>query len=153
MAESETKTDEQPQQQAPAQQLPFQIPPLDMSWARVPTERPPKPVIGDEGFTLRMADAKSYGWAPDHWPYLNDTPRGSWPAEDMGLPAPYTIYEKHEVWADNCADLYELAIKEQWKPATQISWGSIEPLPERSTRSTPTSRSRRTTRTRRSPGA
>jgi hypothetical protein len=48
----------------------------------------------------------------------------------MGLPAPYTIYEKAEVWAENSADLYELGIREQWKPATQISWSTIEPLPE-----------------------
>jgi hypothetical protein len=46
----------------------------------------------------------------------------------MGQPAPYTIYDKLDVWADNCADLYEAAIREQWKPSTQISWGSIEPL-------------------------
>lgn len=107
------------------------VPPeLDMSWARVPTARPPRPKIGGEGFTLRMADHGIYGVAPDHWPYENDTPRGSYPSKDMGLAAPYTIYEKAEVWADNAADLYELAIKEQWKPATQISWNSIEVLPE-----------------------
>lgn len=106
------------------------LPALDMSWARVPTERPPKPKIGAEGFTLRLADAGAYAWVPDHWPYENDTPRGSYPSTDTGLPAPYTIYDKSEVWADNAADLYELAIKEQWKPATQISWGSIEPLAE-----------------------
>jgi hypothetical protein len=104
------------------------LPALDMSWAKVPTERPPKPKIGAEGFTLRLADAGAYAWVPDHWPYENDTPRGSYPSTDTGLPAPYTIYDKSEVWADNAADLYELAIKEQWKPATQISWGSIEPL-------------------------
>ena len=106
------------------------LPALDMSWAKVPTERPPKPTIGAEGFTLRLADAGAYAWVPDHWPYENDTPRGSYPSKDTGLPAPYTIYDKAEVWADNAADLYELAIKEQWKPATQISWGSIEPLPD-----------------------
>lgn len=106
------------------------LPPLDMSWAKVPTERPQRPRIGDEGFTLRLADAGAYGWAPDHWPYENDTPRGSYPARDMGLPAPYTIYDKAEVWAENAADLYELAIREQWKPATQISWSTIEPLAE-----------------------
>jgi len=127
MAEDQTQTKEQ---QAPQPPLPFQIPPLDMSWAKVPTERPPKPVLGEDGFTLRLADAKSYGWAPDHWPYQNDTPRGSWPAEDMGLPAPYTIYDKYEVWADNCADLYEQAIRELWKPATEIAWKTIEPLPD-----------------------
>jgi hypothetical protein len=111
----------------------FQPPPLDMGWAKAPTERPPLPSnLGEEGFTLAKADAGSYGWAPDHWPYQNDTPRGAWPAEDAnrGLPAPYTIYDKHEVWADNAADLYELAIRERWIPATEVSWGSIEPLDE-----------------------
>lgn len=133
MAESETKAPEEqtngdaPAQPAP-QPFPFQIPPLDMSWAKVPTERPPKPVIGEDGFTLKLADAGGYSWAPDRWPYQNDTPRGSWPAQDMGLPAPYTIYDKAEVWADNCADLYEQAIREQWKPATQINWTTIEPI-------------------------
>jgi hypothetical protein len=106
-------------------------PPLDFRWASVPTERPPLPgKLGPEGFTLRMADAGSYAWAPDHWPYENDTPRGAWPArpDNRGLPAPYTIYEKHEVWAENSADLYELAIRERWIPATEVTWGSIEPL-------------------------
>lgn len=122
-----TETQAPPGEAAPPQ---FQFPPLDMSWARVPTERPPRPKVGPEGFTLRLADVGSYGWAPDRWPYENDTPRGSYPAEDRGLPAPYTIYDKAEVWADNAADLYELAIRERWAPATQVSWGTIEPLPE-----------------------
>jgi hypothetical protein len=107
--------------------------PLSMEWANAPTERPPKPKdLGPEGFTLRKADAGSYGWAPDHWPYQNDTPRGSWPAaeEGRGLVAPYTIYDKAEVWADSSADLYEAAIRERWAPATQVSWASIEPLPD-----------------------
>jgi hypothetical protein len=103
----------------------------DLKWMQAPTERPPRiREIPPEGYTLRMADYGLYGYAPDRWPYENDTPRGSHPAREMGLPAPYTIYEKLEVWADNCADLYETAIREQWKPATQISWGSIEPLAE-----------------------
>ena len=125
MADAETKTEEPIAPQIPGILTP---PALDMSWSKVPTERPPKPVIGAEGFTLRLADAGAYAWVPDVWPYENDTPRGSYPSKDMGLPAPYTIFNKADVWADNAADLYELAIKEQWKPATQISWGSIEPL-------------------------
>jgi len=111
----------------------FVPPPLSMAWAKAPTERPPLPKdLGPEGFTLRLADAGGYAWAPDHWPYQNDTPRGAWPAPltNRGLLAPYTIYDKHEVWADCAADLYELAIRERWVPATEISWGSIEPLPE-----------------------
>lgn len=109
----------------------FQPPPLDMKWANAPTERPPRPTeFGEDGFTLAKADAGSYGWAPDHWPYQNDTPRGAWPAREAtrGLVAPYTIFDKHEVWSDNSADLYELAIRERWIPATQVSWNSIEPL-------------------------
>jgi len=109
------------------------VPPLNMAWANVPTERPPRPKdLGPDGFTLKLADTGSYAWAPDHWPYQNDTPRGAWPAaeDNRGLAAPYTIYNKDEVWADNAADLYELAIRERWVPATQISWGSIEPLEE-----------------------
>lgn len=109
----------------------FQRPPLDMRWAKAPTERPPRPTdFGEDGFTLAKADSGSYGWAPDHWPYQNDTPRGAWPAREAnrGLVAPYTIFEKHEVWADNAADLYELGIRERWIPATEVSWNSIEPL-------------------------
>lgn len=118
-----------PQQGAPE----FEPPPLDMSWAKARTERPPRPTdIGPDGFTLRQAEVGSYGWAPDHWPYQNDTPRGAWPAteDNRGLPAPYTIYDKREVWADSAVDLYELAVKERWASATDISWGSIEPLPD-----------------------
>ena len=109
------------------------VPPLNMAWAKVPTERPPRPKdLGPDGFTLKLADTGSYAWAPDHWPYENDTPRGAWPAplDRRGLLAPYTIYEKHEVWAENAADLYELAIRERWIPATEVAWGSIEPLAE-----------------------
>ena len=123
MAETET--------QAERPQIPgIPVPELDLSWMKVPTERPQKPQFGEDGFTLKMADAGMYGYAPDRWPYQNDTPRGAFPSKDMGMPAPYTIYDKDEVWAENAAELYELGIKQAWKPATQISWGSIEPLAE-----------------------
>ena len=126
MADADTQ--EKPAQEAPPQIPGIPVPQLDLSWMKVPTERPPKPAFGPDGFTLKMADSGMYGYAPDRWPYENDTPRGAYPGKDMGLPAPYTIYEKDQVWADNAAELYEAAIREQWKPATQISWGSIEPL-------------------------
>ncbi len=130
MAEAETTVAEE--QPAERPQIPGIIAPpaLDMSWAKVPTERPPRPKIGDEGFTLRLADAGAYGDAPDHWSYENDMPRGAYPIKNTGLPAPYTIFDKYQVWAENSADLYEQAIREQWKPATEISWNTIEALPE-----------------------
>ncbi len=103
----------------------------DLKWMNAATERPPRVrELGPEGFTLAMADYGSYGLAPDIWPYENDTPRGAVPARDRGLPAPYTIYDKLDVWAESCAELYEAAIREQWKPATEISWSGIEPLAE-----------------------
>jgi hypothetical protein len=130
MAESDAVAEEKAEQQPP--QIPGIIAPpaLDMSWAKVPTERPPKPVIGKDGFTLAMADAGSYGVAPDHWPYESDMPRGSYPTRNSSMPAPYTIFEKADCWAPNSAELYEAAIREQWKPATEISWNAIEALPE-----------------------
>ena len=126
MADGDAKTEEPLAPQIPGI---LTLPTLDMSWAKVPTERPPKPEIGAEGFTLRLADAGAYAWVPDDWPYENDTPRGSYPSKDIGLARPiHRSSTRRSVWADNSADLYELGIKEQWKPATQISWGSIEPL-------------------------
>ena len=56
-------------------------------------------------------------------------PRGAVPVigvEAMG----YTIYEKQELWADNAAQLYEEAIQRRWRPATDIDWDSIQPLPD-----------------------
>ncbi|HLB23573.1 MAG TPA: hypothetical protein VJP07_05720 [Dehalococcoidia bacterium] len=131
MAENETQTPTQEQPVAP--QIPgiFAPPAPDLRWMKAPTERPPRiREIPPEGLTLRMADYGSYGQAPDRWPYENDTPRGAVPSKEMGLPAPYTIYDKLEVWAENSADLYESAIRERWKPSTDIAWGSIEPLPD-----------------------
>jgi len=106
-------------------------PPLDMSWAKAPTQRGMRPTIGPEGMTLAAVDAGPYGDAPDHWPYENDTPRGAYvPPDLVGLPASYSIYEKAEVWADNCAELYEEAIRNRWPSATTIPWDTLQPLPD-----------------------
>ena len=106
-------------------------PPLDMSWAKAPTQRGMRPKIGKDGLTLALADAGSYGDVPDHWPYENDTPRGAYlPPGLVGLSASYSIYDKVEVWADNCADLYEDAIRNRWASATAIPWDTLEPLPD-----------------------
>jgi hypothetical protein len=133
MADAETQTEAPPEATPERPQIPGIIAPPapDLKWMKAATERPPRlRELPPEGFTLRMADYGSYGQAPDRWPYENDTPRGAIPAKEMGLPAPYTIYDKLEVWAESSADLYEAGIREQWKPATQISWGTIEPLAE-----------------------
>ena len=46
-----------------------------------------------------------------------------------GLPANYSIRDKAEVWAENCADLYEEAIRNRWASSTAIPWETLEPLP------------------------
>ena len=114
-----------------APQIPGIITPpaLDMSWAKVPTERPPKPVIGDEGFTLRLADAGAYAWAPDHWPYENDTPRGSWPVEGHGAAGAV-----HDLRQDRSAGPRTPPTSTSWRSASSGSrrprspGAAIEPL-------------------------
>jgi hypothetical protein len=105
-------------------------PPLDMSWAEVPTERGFFPKIGPHGLGLDDVEQSSYGVVPDVWPYENDMPRGSYMPPDLGTtPASYSIYKKSEVWAPHCASLYEEAIRNHWVSATAIPWDSLEPLP------------------------
>ncbi|MCH7718187.1 MAG: hypothetical protein IIB21_01845 [Chloroflexi bacterium] len=105
-------------------------PPLDMSWAKAPTQRGMRPKIGPEGLTLAAVDTESYADVPDHWPYETDAPRGAYvPPDLIGPAASYSIYDKVEVWADNCADLYEEAIRNRWPSATAIPWETLKPLP------------------------
>ena len=106
-------------------------PPLDMSWAEVPTERGFFPEIGPQGLELKDVEQSSYGIIPDYWPYENDQPRGSYMPPDTGnLPASYSIYKKSEVWAPSSAALYEEAIRGHWVSATAIPWESLKPLPQ-----------------------
>jgi hypothetical protein len=106
-------------------------PPLDMSWAEVPTERGFLPQIGPNGLELKDVEQASYGIVPDYWPYENDMPRGSYLPPDLGnTPASYSIYKKSEVWAPSAAALYEEAIRGHWVSATAIPWESLKPLPQ-----------------------
>jgi hypothetical protein len=47
----------------------------------------------------------------------------------------YSIYEKAELWAENVSELYEEAIQRRWRPATDIPWVTVEPLPDEIERS------------------
>ncbi len=83
---------------------------------------------GERGLRLADINIGSYGEAPDVWPYDTEIPRGALPndtAEGMG----YSIFEKQEVWAESCAELYEDAIQARWVSATDIPWASLAPLP------------------------
>lgn len=102
-------------------------PQLDLSWMQVPTEWNTRARPTKHGLTLEAINIGKYGEIPDVWPYHTEMPRGAVPipgVESMG----YSIFEKQEVWSDNCAALYEEAIQRRWRPATDVPWTSIEPL-------------------------
>ncbi len=102
---------------------------LDLSWMKVPTEWGVRVRPGKKGLTVGMINVGTYGDIPDYWPHKTEMPRGAHPLP--GTPAMgYSIYEKAELWADNAADLYEEAIQRRWRPATDIPWETIEPLPD-----------------------
>ena len=104
-------------------------PQLDLSWMQVPTEWNTRAKPTKHGLTLEAINIGKYGEIPDEWPYQTEMPRGAVPiagVESMG----YSIFQKQEVWADNCAHLYEEAIQRRWRPATDVPWTSIEPLPD-----------------------
>jgi len=102
---------------------------LDLSWMKVPTEWGIRVRPGNRGLTVEMLNVGTYADIPDHWPYQTEMPRGAYPIPGVA-PMGYTIYEKAELWADNAADLYEEAIQRRWRPATDIPWTTIEPLPD-----------------------
>jgi hypothetical protein len=114
------------QQQAAGGGSPFEV---DLSWMEVPTEWNTRARPTKHGLTLEAINIGKYGDIPDVWPFQTEMPRGAVPipgVEGMG----YSIFEKQEVWSDACAKLYEEAIQRRWRPATDVPWDSIEPLPD-----------------------
>jgi hypothetical protein len=104
-------------------------PEVDLSWMQVPTEWNTRAKPTKHGLTLEAINIGKYGEVPDTWEYQTEMPRGAVPipgVEGMG----YSIYEKQEVWSDLCAPMYEEAIQRRWRPATDVPWTTIEPLPD-----------------------
>jgi len=102
---------------------------LDLAWMKVPTEWGIRVRPGKKGLTVGMINVGTYADVPDYWPYQTEMPRGAYPIP--GVPSMgYSIYEKAELWSDNSADLYEEAIQRRWRPAWDIPWNTLEPLPD-----------------------
>jgi hypothetical protein len=102
---------------------------LDLSWMHVPTEWGTRAKPTKKGLTLEAINIGRYGDVPDVWEFRTEMPRGAVPVagvEAMG----YTIYEKQELWSDNAAALYEEGIQRRWRPASDIDWASLQPLPD-----------------------
>lgn len=84
---------------------------------------------GEHGLRLGDLNVGIYGEVPEEWNDHTRRPRGALPRPGIP-PLPYNLRRKHEMWADCAADLYEEAIQRRWIPATEVPWGSLEPLPE-----------------------
>ncbi len=104
-------------------------PQLDLAWMKVPTEWGTRAKPTKHGLTIEALNIGKYGDVPDVWEHQTELPRGAVPilgVEGMG----YSIYEKQELWADNAGALYEEAIQRRWRPATDVPWDTLEPLPD-----------------------
>ncbi|MEX0786055.1 MAG: hypothetical protein WD939_05415 [Dehalococcoidia bacterium] len=104
-------------------------PELGLSWMKVPTEWGTRAKPTKHGLTIDAINIGKYGDVPDVWEHQSEMPRGAVPilgVEGMG----YSVYEKQELWSDNAGALYEEAIQRRWRPATDIDWASIQPLPD-----------------------
>lgn len=104
-------------------------PQLDLAWMNVPTEWGTRAKPTKKGLTIEAINVGKYGEVPDAWEYQTEMPRGAIPiqgVEGMG----YSIYEKQELWADNAGALYEEAIQRRWRPATDVAWDTLQPLPD-----------------------
>jgi len=102
---------------------------LTLAWLDVPTEWGTKAKPTKHGLTLDAINIGKYGEVPDVWEYQSEMPRGAVAisgVEGMG----YSVYEKHELWADNAAQLYEEAIQRRWRPASDVDWEAIQQLPD-----------------------
>lgn len=107
-----------------------QRPAPSFDWMNAEVERV-RAVPGDRGMTLRAINIGRYGEVPDHWPYLDDTPRGAAPGGPVTFASSYSIFDKADVWSENAVDLYEEAIQDRWTSAADIPWDTLEPLPDR----------------------
>ncbi len=124
---NQTAPNGQPAENAAAQAFPTNT---GFSWLTMEVPPISKAVPGPKGMRLRDVENENTRPVPDHWPFVNDHPRGAVPAKLPQIPAGYTIFDKADVWSENCIDLYEDAIYDRWVSATAIPWETITPLPE-----------------------
>ncbi|MHB8577580.1 MAG: hypothetical protein ACYDCQ_19885 [Dehalococcoidia bacterium] len=102
-------------------------------WMNADVERV-RALPGEHGMTLRAINIGRYGDVPDRWPHLDDTPRGASSGGPVTFASSYSIFDKADVWSENAADLYEEAIQDRWSSASDVPWGTLEPLPNQQER-------------------
>ena len=112
-----------------AQETKQEVPKPGLAWMNRTLEWGVRVKPGKSGLTMGSLNVGIYGEIPDHWEDQTRMPRGAYPMPGVP-PIGYSLRNKHELWADNAPELYEEAIQRRWIPATDIPWGTIEPLPE-----------------------
>jgi hypothetical protein len=96
----------------------------DLTWLRPPVAWGER--IEPRRYGLRIGDVDR-GQAPEVAAGRGKMPRGTVPlptARRVGR----AVQTKADIWADNCALLYEEAISRQWASATDIPWEMLTPL-------------------------
>lgn len=102
-------------------------PPSSFDWMYKTHQWGTKARPSKKGLTLGSLNVGIYGEVPDRWDDETRLPRGGYPHE--GIPSiGYRLRDKHSLWADNAADLYEEAIQRRWISATHIPWDTLTPL-------------------------
>lgn len=105
------------------------IPPLDLSWLAAKSEWGVRAPLGPHGLTLESISVGSYGEVPERSAHMTQRPRGAEPIPGVAGMG-YTVLEKAEVWSPAAAALYEEAIQRRWRPANDIPWDTLAPLPD-----------------------
>jgi hypothetical protein len=113
--------------------MPADSPTPNFEWMDADVERV-RALPGDKGLTLEAINIGRYGEVPDHWPYVDDTPRGAAPGGPVTFASSYSINDKADVWSENAAALYEQAIQERWTSAADVPWATLVSLPSQQER-------------------
>jgi hypothetical protein len=75
--------------------------------------------------------SKAYGTVPDRAEYRNVSPRGAVQEPYKKILPDYPdfdVVDKWDLWADNCASLYEEAKVRQWNATRDIPWADLKPV-------------------------
>lgn len=127
MAEEQTAQEQAPEgASAEGEQFHFE---LDMGWTKGTSEWGVRAKPTKKGLTLAAINVGTYGEIPDIWDNQTEMPRGASPiagVQSMG----YSIFQKAGLWAESAADLYEEANQRRWRPAVDVPWETLQPLPD-----------------------
>ena len=103
--------------------------PVDLSWLGARTEWGVRAPLTPLGLPLANLAVGRYGDVPEVSDHATQRPRGAEPRP--GVPAMgYTVRQQAEVWSPDASKLYEEAIQRRWRPATDLPWEALTPLPD-----------------------